>query len=303
MRFDWYQATVAESRDTVTAALASLPGTAKVLGEEGGFGHGFNERWVALDASEDVLASMLVGATQKPNLRASGGSAGPFADWLRASFPNHRVSRVDVAHDQEGQGLFVEWESKIRRVADECGLKSGRKIMPDDPSKGATYYLGAASSEVMTRLYEKGRELRAAGQKDAPEHLVRLEMQWRPVKARKNLAAQMQPREMWGAAKWSAAVLQACVDDRVEWVPVEPVLSRLDEVMQHLIRQYGVTMMRSGAREMRRKHGIVAGQVDPMDAISEVCDKIAADLRSRFEDPKRRADGRDLWDPDNLSFR
>lgn len=71
------------------------------------------------------------------------------------------------------------------------------RLRPDDPAAGATYYLGSAKSNTQIRLYQKGLELMGQGIPASPD-LTRLELQWRPAKAGKDLAAKLAPRECWG---------------------------------------------------------------------------------------------------------
>jgi len=289
-RFDWYQASLPTPVSDVVAALRSMPHVASVQEEVGGFGHGFDARWTARDRDEEPLVTMLSGPRHMPNLRASGEPAEGFASWVRSEFPNHRVSRLDVALDGDEPGLFDRLEARIRRVAADQKMKSGRAIRPDDPAAGATYYLGSAKSNTQIRLYQKGLELMGQGIPASPD-LTRLELQWRPAKAGKDLAAKLAPRECWGAARWSQAVYEACVSEHVEAVRVPSTKNALDRVIDHMIGQYSAVLMRFGARELHRV-GVVHGSVARTDAAQEAAEMVERRLLEWARDAERSK-----WDP------
>ncbi|WP_235605818.1 replication initiation factor domain-containing protein, partial [Rhodanobacter thiooxydans] len=71
----------------------------------------------------------------------------------------------------------------------------------DMPELGRTQYLGASSSAVRARLYEKGKqpEFRHLSRFD----LCRLEIQVRPAKDAKDAYSKLSALEVWGASKWT----------------------------------------------------------------------------------------------------
>ncbi|EGE46863.1 replication initiation factor domain-containing protein [Acetobacter pomorum] len=315
MRFDWYQATVGISVSAVHAGLKSLPGVSVVRPGKGA-GHGYSEGYDAFDSDERLIARAMWGEYQKPNICGSGEHAPLVSSWLRSEHPDHSVSRLDVAHDEDHEGLFDKWLPLVRSCAVQGRVKSGRMVQPDDINAGRTYYAGAPQSAAMVRLYEKGLQLRGRGL-DVSPNIARLELQLRPQKTAKKAAAKLTPFQCWSVAKWTRLVLKACVGKRAEDVDLPSIKSDLDTAFDHLMSQYGGTMMRYGAREARVKHGIVAGHVDPADAIQFVLERMKVKLEcdwlppdfggsmcpdSVVEDAEERyLKRKQLWDPEGIS--
>src|SRR5690606_35963730 len=74
---------------------------------------------------------------------------------------------------------------------------------------GRTLYVGSMQSPVMARLYEKGKQMRAAFPDQAakyPPGWVRLELQVRPQKAARYEVAALEPAAIWGTAKWARSL-------------------------------------------------------------------------------------------------
>lgn len=289
MRFDWYQATVKRPVDDVVSSLRTMPGVIRIEREDGSLGHGYDTLFRALDCEERYIASLMAGPKQAPNLRATSDDAPAFAEWLRKEWPVHRVTRLDVAHDERGK--FEVFERRIRRVAEKQRMKTGRKIVPDNPECGATYYLGSPSSSVQLRLYEKGKEMAARGDTSWPADLARLELQWRPEKAAKDKAAVLSPEACWGAARWSKLVLAACVRREVERIEPPRANGDLDETFDYFCAQWSRFLCRFGAREMRVEHGVPAGWVDKADAVDAALELVRERLMATDIE-------RDGWDPD-----
>lgn len=315
MHFDWYQATVKSSPEALKEQMRALPGVS-VLRSGFGPGHGYTDKVDALDQNEVVIASMLCGGRQWPNVRGSGQFASLVADWLRGANVEHKVSRVDVAHDQDDvPGLFDRWQPLVANGAKRGHVRSRHLFLPDDPEMGRTYYAGAKTSPSMVRLYEKGLQLRKSGL-EVSRDWVRLELQWRPQKGAKQVGSKLSPEQVWGVTTWTRLVAEACIKRDVSKVDLPPVLSQLDETFGHCLNQYAMCMMRVGAREMRRE-GIVPGCVDPDDAIDAVLSLVGKNLRERFCAPQfdaalpwdkqdeileRFAEQKALWDPKDRKF-
>ncbi|MEB3029891.1 hypothetical protein VJI72_08880, partial [Parvimonas micra] len=70
------------------------------------------------------------------------------------------------------------------------------------------YYMGATTSDVRVRLYEKTAELRRSLPPsrwgEIPENVVRLETQVRPRKKYKAVAAAVDAEQAWGFSRWTA---------------------------------------------------------------------------------------------------
>ena len=210
MRFDWYQATVPEHPIRLVEVLGESLGVDSV--EPGKGRHNYLQSFRLLDSEGHRVAEVLAGGSNgHPNVTSSGEGTQRFVDALRLNWPEHNVTRVDSAEDFTGAEVFTQLETACRSVASACRVK-GRSIVPDDLSDGRTYYLGAPSSDVRVRLYDKAAELRRKLPPDAhskiPEHLIRLEAQVRPRKEYKSVACRLAPEQVWACAGWTAQLYQ-----------------------------------------------------------------------------------------------
>jgi|TARA_B100000530_G_scaffold225091_1_gene145125 hypothetical protein len=281
-QFDWYQATIqAPPKDVVDALAGSFADFHDVRHLDRG-GHGFTESALLRDREGDTLALVRYGGNSTPNVQTTSHRAIEGSRIIRKHWPKHRVSRLDVAADFDGPGIYTDLVEACRGIADTHHMTSGREIKPDDPEAGRTYYLGAAASNVMLRVYEKGREQRAKGVKDAPLDWVRTELQVRPQKAAKSALATIEPAEVWGASKWSVDVGHAVVARRAARIVLDPRDEPdAERTMGVLAHQYRLFALDYGTRRCEVDHG----QVDPSarDAIRAFCDALCARMIAEHE--------------------
>jgi hypothetical protein len=205
MRFDWYQATVSESPIVLVETVAKELGAASI--EAGKGRHNYHQSFTLRSASGDRLAAVLAGGPNgDPNITASGEITPRFVEVIRGHWPRHNVTRFDSCEDFAEEGAFNELERACRAVAAAAGVK-GRSIVPDDAGDGRTYYMGAPTSDVRARLYDKAAELRRSVAPDKhdtiPAHLSRLEVQARPRREFKTFACVFPPEMVWGLAGWT----------------------------------------------------------------------------------------------------
>lgn len=206
MRFDWYQATIPDHPVLIIETLkAQLAPQGDI--RDGRGRHNYHQSFLLNDASGDRVALLLCGGPNgDPNITVSGEVSENASQIIRDLWPVHRVTRVDAAEDFAQVGGFDTLESVCREVVKEHGIK-GRAIVPDDIEDGRTYYMGAPTSDVRARLYDKGAELRAKlplhMHSQVPKDYARLEVQVRPRKDWRVAAAKMTPAQMWGFTEWS----------------------------------------------------------------------------------------------------
>lgn len=224
MRFDWYQATVAENPIVLVEALrAALAKDGTITNGKGR--HNYHQSFVVKDGRGERVALVLAGGPNgHPNITASGNATEPFVKCVREFWPQHRVTRFDVAEDMAQVGAFESLEAVCREVAADRGVK-GRTIIPDDPSEGRTYYLGAPTSDVRVRLYDKTaqtrKELPPDRHSEIPDHWVRLEVQVRPRKDFKLFASSMSPECAWGFADWTTELARRAFALQIERVKMQ----------------------------------------------------------------------------------
>lgn len=248
MRFDWYQATIPENPivlvDTLKTALAADGDVVEGRGR-----HNYHQSFRVRDAKGERVAEVLAGGSNgHPNVTASGGVTPAFVAIVREAWPAHRVTRFDAAEDLAQEGAFQTLENVCREVAKDLGVR-GRSIVPDDPTEGRTYYLGAPSSDNRVRLYDKTAETRAKlppeRHAEIPEHWARLEVQVRPRKEWKVFAAQATPEQAWGFAGWTHELARRALALDIERITMQAGRETDDErAFRFMTMQYGPLLQR-----------------------------------------------------------
>lgn len=245
-QFDWYQATVHATPEALIAELmANLP-----TGVERVNGKGFNSFASRADLHQEgeIFATVMHGGVNPhPNVKSTSDHAPALAAVLRHRWPDHRVSRLDVAVDGRGDGLFDEVVRLMSAVGRSHRMK-GEKIIPDDLDDGSTYYLGSRSSPLRVRCYEKGKQLfKETGDPVWRNFFdwTRIELQVRPEKGFKSLAATLEPADFWGCAQWTRDLASGVLDLKPEAVTMKPTrIADHERAMRALTAQYGNTILR-----------------------------------------------------------
>lgn len=210
MQFDWYQATIDDFPSKIVDSIGNHF-TGAVLTHGRGMNN-YASATTLFDADGSRIAVVNYGGyNPSPNVASSGPVSDAVARCLRAAWPVHRVTRADVAHDMEAPGLFNRLHPLCQSVAARYRVH-GHTHLPDDPDDGATYYIGRASAQTMSRTYEKGKQLRHDPLAPSLPDWVRLELQARPQKANRVLCASMPPERFWGLSHWSRALSAAVLD-------------------------------------------------------------------------------------------
>lgn len=250
MHFDWYQATVPENPIRLLQCLKTELGGYEV--REGKGRHNYHQSFTLLDDNGERLAAVLCGGPNgNPNVTGSGQITPRFVEVLREGWPTHNVTRFDAAEDFGGSDTFERLESVCRGVAASHKVK-GRAVVPDDIADGRTYYLGAPSSDVRVRLYDKAAELRRTVAPDhhdeIPEHLTRLEVQVRPQKDFKAWGAKLPVESVWGFSGWSHDLYGQVFD-----LPIERICMKANRESDDA-RAYRF-MLQQYRRVLERAHG------------------------------------------------
>lgn len=252
-RFDWYQATVPASVAMLEQLFDNrMPDDSQK--EDGKAANSFKKalNWKSKETAEVYAGMMWGGVNPHPHVTGSGDSGERIAKLLRETFPDHRVARVDVAIDMRGDGLFDDLFRLLAQTSAKYSTLSGKRILGDSPDDGSTYYLGAPTSAIRVRLYEKGKQLyKLTG--DPVWRMffdwARLEIQVRPQKAFKSEAARMPPEAFWGCAAWTRDLARDCLALNPEPVTMKPTrIADHERAMRALAAQYGPTLLRDLAR-------------------------------------------------------
>lgn len=185
-----------------------------------------------------------VNGDQAVHVQCSGSTTGRLVQQIRAAWPQHRVARADACADwcdvtawrRLSKAAFA-----VRKQFDLASRLNGDWVSRED---GRTVYLGAPSSYVQARLYEKGKQLRAA-----PEW-VRLEIQVRPAGEGKSNLSRADAGQLFSVCPWTRALSARVGVPELEAVrirdPKRP--SDDDRALEYLLRQYGGLLRRTRQR-------------------------------------------------------
>lgn len=241
--FDWYSATLEDGnpQDFVQSLLDHNPNASYRPGKPlHGYSHGADVMLGDLRLSSTMWGGVNTGL----HSYASSHEAIAFAAFMRSLFPSHTVSRADIAEDFSEPGCFDHLFRLLRSHADVNRLKTS--VAGDWLGKagGRTFYVGAPSSVVRLRLYEKGKQL------GTDPNWVRLELVVRPANPdAKRWLAQAHPADCWGAARWTVKLAEDLNHAAPNRIQVGTVHRPSDDerAMHWLLKQYGPLLERAAA--------------------------------------------------------
>jgi DNA relaxase NicK len=235
MNFDWYQASVPGVRPEV---IMGALGEAEYYGQwseaRPSKGYDIGAHFVVGDEVKYRLSHGGQNEQYGANVCASGGHAPKLAEVLRASFPRHRVSRLDACVDYHHKDAYSYLREIGLRIASQHNLQVREIVKPlKESDDGCTLYMGAPSSVVTARIYEKGKQLGCGTE------WVRAELQVRPQKQVKEAAAALSAQEVWGLAKWSTAFAVELGQTDIQRVDVQIYQPSDDaRAYRHMLKQY-----------------------------------------------------------------
>ena len=241
IRFDAYTATTKAAKPSdLLGLLVQQTGLGVTFKQGKGF-HTFAERIAVKDESGSEVGSISWGGAQGDRVmfEVKGENTPGAVKALRGAY-EHRVTRVDACADFDAPGAFEALLAPCIEIKKQHKLR-GEKAgdWEDFPEFGRTLYLGASTSAVKARMYEKGKQ---------PEYLhlgkpdwCRLELQVRPAKEAKEAFATLSPSEVWGASKWSRALAAKVLDEHISPHPAGTTyrLSERDKALSWMVKQYG----------------------------------------------------------------
>lgn len=247
MKFDWYQASVPDVHpETIKSVLAASD---------------YYGDWDRITPVKgyDVGAQFVVGGESLfkifhggrneqygPNVVGSGSSAQKLAEVIRANFPAHRVSRMDSCADYNHKDAYEYLRKKALKIAKEQKVVVREICKPlQESDDGRTLYLGSQTSAVSMRIYEKGKQLGCG------DEWVRAELQVRPQKDIKAIAASLSPVDVWGLAKWSHSMAHQLGHTKLQRVDAQVYQrSDHDRAYRFMLKQY-----RRVLEQMLASHG------------------------------------------------
>lgn len=270
MRFDYYAATIPQPVELC------LEGLSRGLGGDFLTARPLQSYTTGFECITGSFRLYCGGQNPHPFFVATGEDAATGAEVLRRVFPSHRVARADVAYDFIEAGGF----DRVVALIDPIVRKAKVKVtFIGDPAPGQTagrtMYFGSKDSDVRIRVYEKDLEQIAKGNPNVPAGWVRVELQTRPRKVRKSLAASMTEAELFGLSQWSLKAAEAVLGVTVPYTPDRSMReSTTERAIRHMIDQYGSAIGRFveqyGRKEFDRRitNKLLQGsEADPLDRV------------------------------------
>lgn len=244
--FDWYQATIREPVDDVLEACMGLGVCVQIEHTKGRQGYSTVTRLV--DA-EGLVGQVLHGGSHAyPHAVFTSDGAQAGAELIRARFPEHEVSRLDVREDFGDVGAFDLMLPALLSVAERHRVRVDTRGDHLLRMEARTVYLGAPSSAVRLRQYDKAAELRSKFAADpvrlatVPDNLTRLEAQVRPQTSQgRRQFASIEPLAVMGSSAWLREVWQAVGGMDLEPVQVGKAWRQSDDdrAYAYMLSQYG----------------------------------------------------------------
>lgn len=238
MKFDWYTASIDQRPQEVVDGLLSKLRFASV--EDGrpryGYRHAHRIRSGLTEHCNVMYGGKAVGDAVLVD--TSGKDAAEVSGVVRELFPDHRVTRADVAGDYIASNAFDLLTGIGKGVADEYRLKVGMAGDWYRGKEGRTLYVGSPKSDVFVRIYEKGIQL------GGDPNWVRLEAKVCPDGPSRALASKMRPEEFFGFRGWTCEVLKRLGYEDVERIKAGTQWRQPDHhrAYKAMLKQYGATL-------------------------------------------------------------
>lgn len=237
VRFDAYTATTHALGHLEALALVKQPGDTITQGR--GY-HRFGEKLSVKDASGTEAGSVLWGGDHgdRVMVEAKGERTPEVVERLRSA-ATHRVTRLDSCADFDAPGAFEGLLDHVLAAKAAHRLWGEKRGDWEQPEKGRTQTLGAKTSPITARLYEKGKQ---------PEYMhlqrfdwARLEIQVRPQKDAKSAYASLSALDVWGASKWTRELAAGVLLEHVDPHPPGTIRrdSSRDRALRFMVAQYG----------------------------------------------------------------
>ena len=241
-RFDAYTATTRAARyDDLVSVLLHLGDKVR----QGKGHHGFKDRVSVVSRCGTEAGSVSWGGTHGSlvMIEAKGERTPEVVDQLRSKY-EHRCTRVDSCYDVEEPGAFEKLLLPCLQVKKDYKLKGSKAgDWEDFPEDGRTLYVGANTSPVKLRLYEKGHqpEYRHLNRPD----WVRIELQVRPAKDAKDAYSTADSLAVWGASEWTRELAGMVLAAELAPLPPGTTYKQTEEerAMHFLCKQYGNHLM------------------------------------------------------------
>lgn len=241
IRFDAYSATTTDASHGALVDLLSSVADGPVTMHSGRGFHSFGQRLAVKDDTGSEIGAVSWGGRQGSRCMIEvKGERTPAAVLALRERYWHRVTRADSCADFDAVGAFQRLLGPCLEVKAKHRLK-GSKFgdWEDFPEDGRTLYLGAPSSAVRLRMYEKGKQPEYR-HLDRPDW-VRMEIQARPSKEAKTEFNSLSAAEVWGASTWSRELAAAVLQQHVDPHPAGTIYrhTQREAALRWMCKQYG----------------------------------------------------------------
>lgn len=223
----------------------------------------------------DSALILFGGRNPHPNALMTSEGAQPFSEVLRANFPEHRVTRADIAEDFISPGAFNTLSTIAFEVYEDVrgsGYKlTSETIRSRQEGGGATDYIGSPTSGTRFRAYDKTAEQRSKLpdhlKSKIPENWAHAELQVRPqTPDLKAMASLWTHLDFWGVSRWSAKLAERILGAEVARIRSKFSPASDDSLwLSFLAHQYSNHFKRLEAQ---------IGRAAVLDAIGRECDLV-----------------------------
>lgn len=243
MMFDWYSAGITDSPDFILARCSDAFQGSDI--RRASPTRGYHQSVEVVRGTRKLCTASWGGNTgDRVLLEGSGENAAPVASLVRSEWPDHLVTRADVAEDFDEPEAFNILSHMMLSIADQYRLKTDHRGDWHRCENGRTLYVGSRKSPVYGRLYEKGCEQRSKGiSPTASTDWVRLEIEVKPKRheARKNLAT-VEPDDFMRCSEWTREVSRLLFGSSLTAITGLGTIKRQSDherALAALVKQYG----------------------------------------------------------------
>lgn len=194
-QWDAYRATIKEIHWPMLTKLIADKYPKAVAEQTKGF-YGYDEALTLKIDGDRVLTIYKGGNSGTRCLESTGSFSGLLRDVLVLSGVEFRPSRMDACLDYDEEGLSDTLFDFAKTFAQQHDLKIN---MQGDWHRGRarTLYIGSRSSPVFMRIYEKGHKAIDEGNETASPHWVRIEVECKPDKKRREQFTEFEPSDLF----------------------------------------------------------------------------------------------------------
>lgn len=195
---------------------------------------------VSIDGCGESSLRCRYGANRK-NMHLSIACSGWLSPYFKRALKDigvpYWITRVDVAVDFIGD--FEAYHKICSDFRRKRGVKSSTVGDWEDGADGRTYYMGSRKSESYIRLYEKGKERICKGLEGVPPDLLRLELEFKPTKIKREIVNDFDPAHMLSLSKIGTDVFNLVFNLGIEPLKIDYTRSADTFVtLSHAVIQY-----------------------------------------------------------------